>query len=139
MIICAGVLFSLWTLSCGLFHSKHTLHPGSLTEQEKAVQIYFKDQTLPCENYIDLGHIQASSGEELEQGDEQEGYATFDAAIAWLKKEAHERGASGVIIIDRKVSKDKISYLVTGTAIRCEINRANVPLDSAAQQSPDSK
>ena len=100
------------------------------------MQIFFKDQPLPCENYIDLGLIQASSGEELEEDEKQVEYATFEAALAWLKKEAHKRGASGVIVLDRKASPDKVSYLVTGTAIRCVVNREGIPLDNTASPPP---
>ena len=109
----------MWTLSCGLVHVRHPANPGKLTAEENAVQIFFKDQPLPCDNYIDLGYIQASSGEELEEGEKLQEYATFDLAINWLKKEAHQRGASAVIIFDRKQSKELSSYLVTGIAIRC--------------------
>lgn len=126
MIVCAGVIATFWTLwmgtsACGLVHTRHPASPGSLTDAENAVQIFFKDQPLPCDNYIDLGHIQASSGEELEHGEQLQEYATFDLAIAWLKKEAHQRGASGVIILDRKQSKEQSVYLVTGIAIRCAV------------------
>jgi hypothetical protein len=102
-------------------HVHHDAHPGSLTAEEQAIQVFFKDQKLPCENYVDLGHIQATSGEVLEHGEEQEEYATFDSAIAWMKKEAVQRGASGVIIYDRKQSADKATYFITGLAIRCVI------------------
>lgn len=125
MIICAGVLAALWTSACGLVHSRHPASPGNLSDAERAIQIYFKDQPLPCDNYIDLGPIQASSGEELDEGEKLQEYATFDLAINWLKKEAHQRGASAVIVFDRKQSKDLASYLVTGTAIRCPIKPAD--------------
>jgi hypothetical protein len=114
-------LGALFGLSCGLVHIHPDAHPGELSTAEEAVQIYFKDQKLPCEGYTDLGHIQAASGEELEHDEEQEEYATFPAALAWLKKEAHKRGATGVIILSRKESPDKTTYLVTGIAIRCVV------------------
>jgi len=128
-IVCLGVLTALWmsTLACGLVHSRHPASPGKLTADESAVQIFFKDQPLPCDNYIDLGHIQASSGEELEEGEKLQEYATFDLAIAWLKKEAHQRGASAVIVLDRKQSKEQASYLVTGIAIRCPFKPPEPP------------
>lgn len=116
---------ALLALSCGLVHVHPDAHPGKLSPAENAVQIYFKDQQLPCPDYADLGHIQAVSGEELEHGEEQEEYATFDAALAWLKKEAYRRGANGVIVLDRKQSKEQTTYLVSGIAIRCLV--ANKP------------
>ena len=121
-LIWLGALTGLFLApSCGLVHIHPDAHPGRLSAAEESVQIFFKDQKLPCDNYTDLGPIQAASGEELEQGEEQEEYATFDAAIAWLKKDAYKRGASAVIILDRKESKDKTTYFVTGIAIRCAV------------------
>ena len=133
--VCLGALlsFSLIGLGamggtgCGLVHVHPDAHPGRLSDAENAVQIFFKDQKLPCDEVKDLGHIQAASGEELEHDEEQEEYATFDAAIAWLKKAANKRGANAVVVIDRKVSKDQTTYLVTGTAIRCTVNKENQP------------
>jgi hypothetical protein len=118
-----GVLF---TFSCGvsLVHTHPKADPGRLSAEEEAVQVYFKEQKLPCENYINLGHIQAASGEELEEGEKQEDRATFEHALAWLKKEALKRGASGVIIYDRKGNKAETAYFVTGIAIRCVVDPA---------------
>jgi hypothetical protein len=113
-------LGAFFTLSCGLVHVHPDAYPWRLTPEEAAVQIYFKEQKIPCE-YLELGNIQAASGEELEKDEEQEEYATFEAAVAWLKKEAHNRGATGVIVYDRKQSPDKATYFVTGVAIRCVV------------------
>lgn len=117
-----ALLGSLAAFSCGLVHIHPDADPGHLSPEQEAVQIFFKDQKLPCENYINLGHIQATAGEELEHGEEQEERATFEHALAWLKIEAHKRGASGVIIFDRKGNKDETAYFVTGIAIRCTVD-----------------
>lgn len=108
--------------ACGLVHIHPDAYPWRLSAEEEAIKIYFKDQQIPCKSYLDLGHIQAASGEQLEHDEEQEEYATFEAALAWLKKEAHKRGASAVIIYDRKESKDQATYFVTGIAIRCVVD-----------------
>ena len=119
-----ALLGSLATFSCGLnlVHVHPEADPGHLSAEQEAIQIFFKEQKLPCENYVNLGHIQATAGEELEHGEEQEERATFEHALAWLKIEAHKRGASGVIIYDRKGNKAETAYFVTGIAIRCTVD-----------------
>ncbi len=107
-------------LGC-LVHIHPDANPGKLSAEEEAVQIFFKEQKLPCDSWIDMGHIQATAGEELEPGEELTEYATFEKALGWLKKEAVKRGASGVIIYDRKQSQDQATYFITGVAIRCAV------------------
>jgi hypothetical protein len=118
-----AALLSGLLLGCGIIHVHNDADPGKLSTAEADIHIFFKDQKLPCENYVDLGHIQAVSGEELEPDEDQEERATMEAAISWLRVEAHKRGASAVIIDSRTQNKEQTAYLLVGRAIRCHIEK----------------
>jgi hypothetical protein len=118
-----GALLLPFLVACGIVHMHPDADPGKLSTAEEDIRIFFKDQKLPCEHYVDLGHIQAVSGEELEPDEDQEERATFESAISWLRVEAHKRGASAVIIYSRTQNKEQTAYLVMGRAIRCPIEK----------------
>lgn len=85
-----------------------------LSPEEDRIRVYYIGDKPDC-RYDELGYVDATSGE---LGNAAHA-GSVDVTIALLKREAHKRGATGLILNQPTKSEDQSVVLGSGVAIRC--------------------
>lgn len=120
-----GALLSLSAVSA-CAPGKLALRP-ELTPEAQSVSVYFPGTTVPCEPYVDLGIVQGVAGEEPLPGKPVTEPATLEMSLDWLRHQAHQRGATGVLLLDMRQSATTAVFVTTGVALRCPHNEHDTP------------
>ena len=99
----------IFALLAGCSMGPGNLSPSSLTDRERAIEVFDGPKKPTCK-YDEVARLEATSGSATDMG-------TYESSIARLQRDAAAKGATGVIVLDH--GKTGMADQVTGLAIRC--------------------
>ena len=90
--------------------------------EARAVKIYYSGEQPECLEVLRLGRVQAKAGD-FPDPDPQfiSPQVHMDVALAWLRVEAANKGANGVILLEQKGNHDGTLHIAIGEAIFCRV------------------
>lgn len=93
-----------------------------MSPEARAVKIYYSGEQPECLEVLRLGRVQAKAGD-FPDPDPQfiSPQVHMDVALAWLRVEAANKGANGVILLEQKGNHDGTLHIAIGEAIFCRV------------------
>jgi hypothetical protein len=115
-----AALLAVGTLAlggCSLFSPK-SIYPEHMTQEARAVRVYFSGEQPECIEILSLGKVQAKAGGYLDPK-KPKIQVNMDAALAWLRLETWKMGGNGVRLLEHKGNSDDTIHMAIGEAIFC--------------------
>jgi len=121
--VALAAVVTLGLAGCKLFVGATTedKYP-KMSQEAKAVKIYYSGEQPECAEVIRLGRVQAKAGD-FPDPDPQfiSPQVHMDVALAWLRVEAAKKGANGVLLLEQKGNHDGTLHIAIGEAIFCRL------------------
>lgn len=121
--IALAAVVTLGFAGCKLFTKATTedKYP-KMSPEARAVKIYYSGEQPECLEVLRLGRVQAKAGD-FPDPDPQfiSPQVHMDVALAWLRVEAANKGANGVILLEQKGNHDGTLHIAIGEAIFCRV------------------